>query len=478
MRVRLPRPAPSQTDPRLRKGSAATPCGPHPDPIRLGAIIIPPVVSHVPTGCQAAVASMQRSTPTSLMLRRMTASAVLDALRAGGPMTGSDLIHATGLARPTVHVVCNDLIRLGWIRETESRRPTGDNRRGRPARCYEFQSRAGFVLGIDATDRVTVRLADLRGDRMAEASRPLAHVSVPADERLAAIRLAADTALASAAVDPARVLAVTVGVPTPVDADGRPVGREAYLPGLPGRDLGPEIGGRHGWPVLVENDANLAAWGERWRGVAAGVDDLVVMVADERLGSGLFLGGRPVRGHAGGAGELRFFELIERVGSTFGIAYLVRTLGAEAVADPRLRKAGGRGRVLWSLAGGDPTRVEPATVLEAARAGDEVALEIVDRVADRMAHAVATLAGMLDPELVVISGAVADDGDLFLDRIRRRLLPDLIDTPPRVLMSILGDQAVVLGAVRMALDHVEASLLGSSGASSWPEAPALAAAPP
>src|SRR4029453_17343718 len=55
-------------------------------------------------------------------------------------------------------------------------------------------------------------------------------------------------ALASAALEPARVLAVTVGVPTPVGADGRLVGREAYLPGLPGRDLRPEIGGRHGLP--------------------------------------------------------------------------------------------------------------------------------------------------------------------------------------------------------------------------------------
>ena len=293
---------------------------------------------------------MQRATPTSLMLRRMTASAVLDALRAGGPMTGSDLMSATGLARPTIHVVCNDLIRLGWIREMDSRRPTGEGRRGRPARCYEFQSRAGFVLGIDATDRVTVRLADLRGDRVAEASEPLAHVSVPAGERVAAVRRAADAALSSAAVDPARVLAVTMGVPTPVDAEGRPVGREAYLPGLPGRDLGTEIGGRNGWLVVLENDANLAALGERWRGVAAGVDDLVVMVADERLGSGLFLGGRPVRGHAGGAGELRVLELIERVGSTYGIASLVRTLGAEAVA----RWCGGtgrprrRGRLLWT----------------------------------------------------------------------------------------------------------------------------------
>ena len=230
--------------------------------------------------------------------------------------------------------------------------------------------------------------------------------------------------------------------------------------------------------MLVENDANLAALGERWRGVASGIDDLVVMVADERLGSGLFLGGRPIRGHAGRAGELRFFELIERVGSTYGIAYLVRTLGAEAVAELGPDgPAGGRGRRLWALAGGDPARVRTATVLEAARAGDELALEIVDRVADRMAHAVAALAGMLDPELVVISGSVADDGDLFLDRIRRRLLPDLIDSPPRVAMSTLGDQAVVLGAVRMALDHVEASLFGGSGAFSLTEAPALAAAP-
>ncbi len=174
---------------------------------------------------------MPRSTPTSLLLRRMTASAVLDALRSGGPMTGSDLIDATGLARPTVHVVCNDLIRLGWIRETGQRRP--DSRRGRPARVYEFQSRAGFVLGIDATDRVTVRLADLRGDRVASSSEPLDHVSVPAGDRLAAVRRQIGRVLALAGVEPSRVLAVTVGVPTSVDDDGRPLGREVVGDGRP-----------------------------------------------------------------------------------------------------------------------------------------------------------------------------------------------------------------------------------------------------
>jgi predicted NBD/HSP70 family sugar kinase len=162
------------------------------------------------------------------------------------------------------------------------------------------------------------------------------------------------------------------------------------------------------------------------------------------------------------------------------MAWLVRTLGAAAVAalGPSGPPAGGRGRVLWDLAGGDPAAVATGTVLEAARAGDKVALEVVDEVADRMARAVAAVAGLLNPELVVIAGAVAGAGDLFLDRIRDRLVPDLIDMPPRLAMSSLGDQAVVVGAVRMALDHVEASLLGSPGAAPWTEASALAAAPP
>ena len=358
---------------------------------------------------------MQRPTPTSLLLRRMTASAVLDALQAGGPMTGSDLMNATGLARPTIHVVCDDLIRLGWIREVDSR-ADGGRRRGRPARRYEFQSRAGLVLGIDA-DRVTVRLADLRGDCVAEASRPLAHVSVHVEASAWPPCRATDSVLASAAVDPALVLAVAVGVPTPVDADGIPVVGRRTFPACPAATCG-RIGGRHGWPVLLENDANLAAWGEHWRGVAAGVDDLVVMVADERLGSGLFLGGRPVRGRR----RRRRAALLRA--DRADRQHLRHDLagphdGRRGRDRPGRGGAAGRPRPAAVVPGrGRPGRVETATVLKAARSGDEVAVGIVDRVADRMAHAVAALAGMLNPELVVISGAVADDGDLFLDRIR------------------------------------------------------------
>ena len=91
----------------------------------------------------------ETASPTSPMLRRFSAKAVFDALRAGGPMTGSDLMAATGINRSTVHEICNDLIGAGWIRELDPRRPAGESRRGRRARVYEFNADAGRVLGID-----------------------------------------------------------------------------------------------------------------------------------------------------------------------------------------------------------------------------------------------------------------------------------------------------------------------------------------
>jgi LacI family transcriptional regulator len=317
-------------------------------------------------------------------------------------MTGSDLMAATGINRSTVHEICNDLIGFGWIRELDPRRPTGESRRGRRARVYEFDADAGRVLGIEmGVSQVTACVADLRGNCLAEVVEPLPRPVVPVQERLAAVHKAIDRALASARVQPAHVLAVGLGVPTPVDAGGRPVGGEELVPGLAGMDLQPALARGFGWPIVVGNDASLAALAERWRGAAIQSDDFIVLLAGERIGSGIFVGGRPVRGHGGLAGELRFLD-----------------------------------------------RMEPGA-------------EAVDDLADRMAHAIAAMAAVLDPELVVIGGAAA--GDLLVERIKDRLLPELIDAPPRLVASGLGEAAVALGGVRLALDFVESRRFEPSG---------------
>ena len=97
-------------------------------------------------------------------------------------------------------------------------------------------------------------------------------------------------------------------------------------------------------------------------------------------------------------------------------------------------------------------------VFEAARSGDPAAVEIVGGVLDRIARVVAIFGMFLNPELVVISGGVAGAGDLIVPGLEQRV-PALTQSPPRIVASALEDHAVVTGAIRVALDDVEATIL-------------------
>jgi len=231
-----------------------------------------------------------------------------------------------------------------------------------------------------------------------------------------------------------------------VDRHGDVVATQEFW-GLFDLGLRPALKETRGWTVLLENDANLAALGDRWQGAAAGIDDVVVILASERLGSGIVEGGRLVHGTRGSAGELAYLDLVEGVGDTYGIAHLARTWAVEALATAAPT-------TLRSVQG----RVEAEHVFTAAEQGDAVALGILDRLADRMARVVGTVATLLNPELVVIGGGVADSAGVLLGPISERL-KEFTATPARVAVSPLGDSIVTVGAVRCALDYVERNSL-------------------
>ena len=252
-----------------------------------------------------------------------------------------------------------------------------------------------------------------------------------ASTRLDVVGKTVQSALDEAGVDAAAVRAATMGVPAPVGGDGHVVASQDYLPGLARHDLRTALES-FGWTTHVENDANLAVIGERWRGVAQGCDNVIELLAGYRLGSALFMEGRLVRGHDGRAGELEFLSMVEGVGNTDAIAELTEQATSE--------------------------EVPVAKVFDAARSGDPEATRIVDGVLDRIARVVAIFGTFLNPELVVIGGGVAGAGDLIVPGLESRL-PALTPSPPRIAASVLEDQAVVTGAIRVALDDVESGIL-------------------
>jgi predicted NBD/HSP70 family sugar kinase len=374
---------------------------------------------------------------TTTVLRRRNTQAVLDVLLTGGAHHGVALMATTGLSRPTVHGVCDDLIARGLAVELAS---VGGRGPGRRPRVYAARAEAAHVVGVDMGE-VTVRaaVADLRGDVVGEASARFRDPRMAAQRRLVLVRDTVARALAAARVLPESVHAAALGVPAPVTADGHAVAVDAYLPGLAAVDLHTALRPLLDAALIVENDADLAVLGERWLGAAAGTKDAVLLLAGERLGAGICVDGRLVRGNAGGAGEMGFLHLVSDVGDTDGIGRLLRFA----------------------------TGVPATEVFAAARRGDPPSLAALEAVSRRVGRVLAILATLLDPQVIVLGGAVAEAGGVLMEPLRRAYEDALQERPlratPVLAASLLAERGTLLGAVRVALDDLIPRLLDLHG---------------
>lgn len=373
------------------------------------------------------------------LLRRINSAAVLRALRAARAAPSlTDLSRATGLSRPTVEGVVEALGRAGLVADAEPAVETGAARRlGRPARRFRFRAEAGHLLGLEiGPHRVAVVLADLAGRRLGTGARPVGQEATAA-ERLEVAAGAVRELLARCAVPPASLRYAGVGSPGIV-SEGGTVELGTALPGWTGLPLGERLAAELGCPVLVENDANAAVLAERWKGAATGSGDVVMVLAGLSPGAGSLIGGRLHRGHGGAAGEIGALHL----------------LGREATPERLLSTTAEPLHPLDEAAVGG--------VFRQARGGDRRAGEAVERFLHRLVHDVTALVLALDPELVVVGGWAAGlDG--VVEPLRRELGRYCLRTP-RVVLSGLGDAAIVMGALRLALDRLEAELFEVAGA--------------
>ncbi|MDL4774922.1 ROK family transcriptional regulator [Actinomadura xylanilytica] len=387
------------------------------------------------------------------VLRRLNSAATLRALREDGEATLSGLAGRVGLSRPTTEGVLADLTARGLVDEAPPRQGAG---LGRPARRYRFRAEAGHALGIEIdAHRTRLFLADLAGTVVGRHRADLEADQPPA-ERLAAVRAAVKTCLADAGIDRRSLRAVAAGTPGVVAPDGV-VAFCTVVPGWEGVDLGRELGRSFPCPVLVENDANLAAVAERWHGAAREADDVVCVHAGSHTGIGTLIGGRLHRGRWGAAGEI---GKLPELGLYDTTAVLSGAESAGALLDGIAPSGAGARRVLD--AAGRAERVLDAAaraerVLDAAGRAEPAASALVAALAERMARGVAAMALALDPEMIVVGGPLVRPGGPLVPELRRRVRP-LCLSPVRIEASTLGDEAVGLGAVRLALDRIDEDL--------------------
>jgi predicted NBD/HSP70 family sugar kinase len=354
----------------------------------------------------------------------------------------AELARITGLSKQTTSEVMRGLEQGGWVR-------VGGQTQGgvgRSAVTYEVQEKAAFVLGIDlGGTKLHVALADLVGGIVAEALEPTdprggVHV-------LAQIGTVARRLIAQAGLAPDAVRLAAIGSPGVFNPATGTIDIAPNIGGLEEIDVAGRLVAMLGCRLIVENDVNLAAKGEQWRGCCAQAQNFAFVALGTGVGMGVVAGGQLVRGARGAAGEIAYLPVggdpFDSRGYRTGT--LETAIGSVAILE-RYRGFGGREardvrEVFARLAQGDPA-----------------AAATLDEVARILVQALMAVRAILDPERVVLGGSIGVRMEL-VERVRalwRLMMPEELPIAP----SALGGRATLLGAVHVALAALHETIFG------------------
>ncbi|WP_420112572.1 ROK family protein [Pseudactinotalea sp.] len=371
-----------------------------------------------------------------------TAGDVAQILRDGRDHTRADLARATQMSRSTVAQRIDELLRLGLVVASGDPAPTG----GRPSSTFHLATQSRVLIAIDlGATHCAVGIADLLGTVIVDDRRQVDFGDGPALVLRAVWEIAAEL-LEKIGRAPADVAAVGIGLPGPVQfSTGRP-----GLPGWPdwqGYDVRGFFTKQVQVPVLVDNDVNIAALGEReasW----PGVDDLLYVKVGTGIGAGIISGGSLQRGAEGIAGDIGH----------------VRVCGAD-----RPCRCGNRGCLVavarpYPLAHELPEAGLPVEdsqgIIDLAAAGNARVLTMLREAGRNIGEILTTCVSLVNPSVIVVGGALSGAGDGLLAGVREvvyQLAVPLVTANLTVVYSRLGGRAALTGAALLASDHVLSS---------------------
>ena len=385
-----------------------------------------------------------------MILTDTSERSVLGALFEGVPMTRPELASRTNLSRPTISEAVRRLVDTGLIVDAGVRR----GRRGRVPTYYRLAPTGGYIVAVDiGGDNMRVAAADIGGVVRFERRQ---QTRATGARRVAAqaARMIATCALA-VGDDLGPLRWVGVSAPGAVRAGGRTMSLAHNLGEDGSFDLLTPLEARVDAPVTLENNVNLAALGERWRGHAQGVDTFAFLAVGAGIGMGLVHNGDLIRGAHGAAGEVAYLPLPDSVPPAERVGHGKEPLAAEAGAYGVL--AALKARKSWP--GSRPQTVRE--LFDQAAAGVPAAMELVEAEARQLGLTIASACAVVDPELVVIGGGVGSN-PLLLPTVRDTVNAH-VPFPPRIETSALGEAASLTGALFIALDAARAQLLRAVG---------------
>lgn len=380
-------------------------------------------------------------------LRRANVSALLSWVHAHGPTSRAVLTTELGLNRSTIGDLTSQLEAMGLVSEET---PGAAGRSGRPSLVVTACPEVSVVAIALDVDRITVALVGLGGVELGRRTRVHQRGEHDVMHVVETVRQLVGEVMAH--TEGARCFGVGVSVPGAVRLSD---GLVRFAPNLgwtnePFTDL---LSTALGMPVVAGNDADLGVLAEHLRGAAVGVNDVGYVTGSVGIGGGFLVGGVPLRGSQGYAGEVGHL-LVDSAGPECRCG--ARGCWETKVGENHLLTGAGR------LPGGGPTAV--AEVIDAANAGDQRAATSLDEVARWTGVGLRAVVNVFNPEMIVLGGVLARAWrartDLVDDALSRGGLVSRLDHV-RLRAAALGDDSPLLGAAELAFGPLLADPLGT-----------------
>ena len=381
------------------------------------------------------------TTPNAIPLsRRVTLRTVLRAVLHQGRVTRTELARQTGLSKQTMSDVVRELEEDGWLRVTG--RTQGGA--GRSALTYEIEPARAFVLGVDlGGTKIHVGLADLAGtmveDRIEE-THPAGATGIV--DQIARVR---SELAEKAGISPQLIQVAAIGIPGAIDSRSGLIQLVPNIPGLERLDFRSALMDRLGCEIMLENDVNMAAKGEQWRGEGSNIDDFVFIALGTGIGMGIVSGRRIVRGARGAAGEIAYLPIGGDPfdARNFRSGTLEASVGSAAISARYAALA-------------DRPGLSVKEIFSRLAENDPATLATIDELGRLLAHAILAVSAVVDPKVAILGGSVGARAELG-ERVRHHLARCMRE-PIRVAASHLGTDAALLGSIAIALDRLRERL--------------------
>ncbi len=368
------------------------------------------------------------------------ASDLFQILRDGRSRTRTELANLTGLARSTIALRIDSLMQLGLVGPAADAPSTG----GRPSSQFALSTGPRIVLAVDiGASHVRMAVSDLAGRPLQETSTDLQVAEGP-ETVLNWVISAGDALIRDAGRNLSDLLAIGVGLPGPVEhTSGRPI-NPPIMPGWDRFDVPGWLQAHFAVPVLVDNDVNIMALGER-EAAWPGVDHLIFVKVATGIGSGVISGGILQRGAQGIAGDIGHVQVSRGadVQCHCGNRGCLEALASGSALTRALRERG------LEVSGSQD-------VVDLVKRGNLEAIQAVRQAGRDLGEVLTACVSLINPSVIVIGGSMAQAGEHLIAGVREvvytRSMP-LATQHLQITQSTVGVGAAVRGAGMLAIHH-------------------------